>query len=76
MEKKQITQPESERSIKNHITDFLSAAAANNKFSIDIDKDEVKRKVDLYQIFIDRTPEDPKLIVSIFRGSLLEDEDI
>jgi hypothetical protein len=72
MEKKQITLPEEPASIKKHITDFLSAAERNIKMSIDITKKEREAQIDLYQIFIDKTETAPKLIVSIFRGSLLK----
>ena len=71
MEKKQISQPLQGPSIKKHITDFINAASENKKYTIDITKEEVNRKVNLYQIFIDKTADSPKLIVSIFKGQLL-----
>jgi hypothetical protein len=73
MKKKQISKPNAESSIKKHITDFINAAAENKKYTIDITKDEIVDKKNLYQIFIDKTEESPKLIVSIFNGSLLSD---
>jgi hypothetical protein len=73
MEKKQITQPDEAPSIKKHITDFIHAAENGTKYSIDISKKDMEKKKDLYQIFIDKTEGSPKLIVSIFLGSQLED---
>jgi hypothetical protein len=75
MKKKQITHPEKEKSIKKHITDFLKASEENRKYTIDIQKEEIESKQNLYQIFIDKTPGDYKFIVSIFNGSLLELDD-
>jgi hypothetical protein len=71
MEKKQISQPDEDSSIKKHITDFINAAQRNTKYSIDITKKELEKKKDMYQIFIDKTEDAPKLIISIFRGSKL-----
>jgi hypothetical protein len=75
MAKKQITLPEKEASIKKHITDFIHAAENDKKYTIDITKDEIKEKKDLYQIFIDKTEGSPKLIVSIFLASKIDDEE-
>lgn len=75
MSKKQITQPEAERSIKKHITDFINAASENRKYTIDITKEEIAKKENIYQVFIDKTPDAPKLIISIFKGKLLENSE-
>ena len=73
MTKKQISKPTSIDSIKKHITDFVNAASENKKFTLDIDKHDIAKKINLYQIFIDTTYENPKLVISIFNGQLLND---
>ena len=75
MAKKQITMPSKEASIRKHITDFINAAADNRKIMIDITKDVIQQKKDVFDIFIDKTESSPKLIVSVFKASLLADNE-
>lgn len=70
LERKQITQPENEKSIKKHITDFVNASHQNKKCSIDIDKDEKEKNI--YQIFLDS--KENRIIVSKYYGKKLTEE--
>jgi hypothetical protein len=70
LERKQITQPENEKSIKKHITDFVNASQQNKKCSIDIDKDEKEKNI--YQIFLDS--KENRIIVSKYYGKKLSEE--
>ena len=71
MKKKQISIPDKEASIKKYITDFINAAVNNKKYSIDITEEERIIKEDIFQIFVDKKPDSPKLIISVFKASLL-----
>lgn len=81
MKKKRITRPVNPGpeipdapllTFKKYITDFLLASKENRKYNVDILREDIKAKEDLYQIYIDQTTESPKLIISIFKASLLK----
>lgn len=67
MTKKQISLPNTDNSIKKHITDLVKASKEGKTFSIDISKKEMYQ--DVYQIFLD--PVDKKLVISRYYGSKL-----